>query len=126
MKWLAAALFAALLLLQYRLWLSNDGVRDVLRLKAAVSAQQLENAALAERNRQLAAEVHDLKQGYAALEERARADLGMIAANETYYQVVPAPPASAASAANAAHEASAARAASAASGTPAVATALEH
>ncbi|HEX4024467.1 MAG TPA: cell division protein FtsB [Steroidobacteraceae bacterium] len=92
MKWLAAALLAALLLLQYRLWLSNDGVRDVLRLKDAVATQQAENAQLTERNRQLAAEVRDLKQGYAALEERARADLGMIAGNETYYQI--APPAS--------------------------------
>lgn len=93
MKWLAAALFAALLLLQYRLWWSNDGIREVVRLQDAVATQQLENAGLLERNRQLAAEVHDLKQGYAALEERARADLGMIAGNETYYQVVPPAPA---------------------------------
>jgi cell division protein FtsB len=91
MKWLAAALLAALLLLQYRLWLSNDGVREVVRLKGAVATQQAENATLLERNRQLAAEVRDLKQGYAALEERARADLGMIAGNETFYQVVPPP-----------------------------------
>ena len=89
MKWLTAALITALLLLQYRLWFSNDGVRDALRLKAEVAEQQQQNATLAERNRQLAAEVHDLKQGYAALEERARADLGMIAGNETFYQVVP-------------------------------------
>jgi cell division protein FtsB len=95
MRWLATALLAALLLLQYRLWFSNDGVRDVLRLQAQVSAQQQQNASLAERNRQLAGEVQDLKQGYAALEERARADLGMISSNETFYQVVP-PPASAA------------------------------
>ena len=93
MKWLAAALFAALLLLQYRLWLSGDGVREVWRLRAAVAAQQSENARLSERNRQLAAEVHDLKQGYAALEERARSDLGMVAGNETFYQVVPQKPA---------------------------------
>jgi len=98
MKWLAAALLVALLLLQYRLWLSNDGVRDMLRLQAEVAAQQLQNASLAERNRQLAAEVHDLKQGYAALEERARADLGMIAGNETFYQVVPPSTAATASA----------------------------
>ena len=93
MKWFAAALLIALLMLQYRLWLSNNGVREVLRMKAAVAAQQQQNAALAERNQQLAAEVHDLKQGYAALEERARADLGMIAGNETFYQVVPRVPA---------------------------------
>src|SRR5471030_700404 len=89
MKWLAVALFAALLLLQYRLWLSNDGVPEVLRLRAAVAARQADNGRVSERNRQLAAEVRDLKQGYSALEERARSDLGMIAGNETFYQVVP-------------------------------------
>ena len=93
MKWLAAALFAALLLLQYRLWLSSDGVREVWRLRAAVAEQQTENARLSERNRQLGAEVHDLKQGYEALEERARSDLGMVAGNETFFQVVPQKPA---------------------------------
>lgn len=89
MRWLAAALLGAVLLLQYRLWLSHDGVREVARLDAAVAAQAAENGRLAERNRELAAEVHDLKNGTAALEERARSELGMIGANETYYQVVP-------------------------------------
>jgi cell division protein FtsB len=89
MKWLATALVAALLLLQYRLWLSSDGVREVLRLRAEVNSQQQQNGMLAERNRELAGEVRDLKQGYAAIEERARADLGMISGNETFYQVVP-------------------------------------
>lgn len=98
MKWLVALFAALLLLLQYRLWLSPDGVHEVLRLQSAVAAQQAENERLLERNRQLAAEVRDLKQGYAALEERARSDLGMISGNETFYQVVPpnAPGASAA------------------------------
>ena len=89
MKWLAVSLFAALLVLQYRLWLSGDGVREVWRLRSAVAVQQSENTRLLERNRQLGAEVRDLKQGYAALEERARSDLGMVAGNETFYQVVP-------------------------------------
>lgn len=90
MKWLAALLALAVLLLQYRLWGSADGMSEVLRLKAAVGAQQSVNAQLSERNRQLAAEVRDLKQGYAALEERARNDLGMIGGNETFFQVAPA------------------------------------
>jgi cell division protein FtsB len=88
MKWLLVALAVALLLLQYRIVVSNDGIREVMRLQGAVAAQQAENAQLSERNRQLAAEVHDLKQGYAALEERARTELGMIAGNESFYQVV--------------------------------------
>ena len=89
MKWLAAALAVALLVLQYRVWLSEDGVRQVARLRQAVAVQGAENAQLTERNRQLAAEVRDLKTGLDALEERARSDLGMIAHNETFYQVVP-------------------------------------
>ena len=92
MKWLAVSLFAALLVLQDRLWLSGDGVREVWRLRSAVAVQQSENTRLLERNRQLGAEVRDLKQGYAALEERARSDLGMVAGNETFYQVVPPKP----------------------------------
>ncbi len=92
MKWLAAALAVAVLLLQYRVWFSEDGVREVARLKQAVATQQAENETLAERNKQLAAEVRDLKTGMEALEERARSDLGMIARNETFYQVVPAHP----------------------------------
>jgi len=93
MKWFAAALAAALLLLQYRIWISGDGVGEVLRLRNAVAAQQADNQRLSDRNRQLAAEVRDLKQGYTALEERARTDLGMVAENETFFQVVPAAPA---------------------------------
>lgn len=89
MKWLAAALGVVLLLLHYRLWLSSDGISELWRLRSATEAQRQQNAALSERNRQLAAEVRDLKQGYAALEERARNDLGMIGRNETFYQVVP-------------------------------------
>ncbi len=89
MKWLAGALVAVLLLLQYRLWLSNDGVRELSRLSEAVERQKAENAELEERNEQLVAEVADLKAGMAAIEERARSELGMIGRNETFYQVVP-------------------------------------
>ncbi|TLY61067.1 MAG: cell division protein FtsB [Gammaproteobacteria bacterium] len=93
MKWLTAALTVAVLLLQYRVWLSENGVREVERLERAVATQRADNEQLAERNQQLAAEVRDLKTGMDALEERARSDLGMIARNETFYQVVPARPA---------------------------------
>ncbi len=92
MKWLAAALIVVVVLLQYRIWLSEDGVRELHRLETAVATQRTENDQLGERNRQLAAEVRDLKNGMQALEERARSDLGMIAGNETFYQVVPPRP----------------------------------
>jgi cell division protein FtsB len=92
MRWLTAALAVALILLQYRIWVSDDGARGVARLQHAVAAQQKLDGTLTERNSRLAAEVQDLKSGTAAIEERARSDLGMIGANETFYQVVePAP-----------------------------------
>jgi cell division protein FtsB len=89
MKWLACVLAVATVLLQYRLWLSDDGIREVSRLKDAVVAQTGSNAELQQRNQQLAAEVADLKNGMTALEERARSELGMIARNESFFQVVP-------------------------------------
>ena len=88
MKFVFAALLTAFLLLQYRLWASDEGIREVWHLRQAVENQVAENKVLAERNLQMKAEVNDLKHGYTALEERARNDLGMIEANETFYQVV--------------------------------------
>jgi cell division protein FtsB len=85
----AGLLLAGVLALQYRLWVSPNGMREVWRTNAAIEAQVDENARLRERNRTLAAEVRDLKEGRAAIEERARTDLGMIGANETFFQIVP-------------------------------------
>src|SRR4029077_9420031 len=92
MKWLAASLLVVVLLLQYRLWLSDDGGHELSRLSTAVEKQKDENSELTARNDQLVAEVADLKAGMAAIEERARSELGMIGRNETFYQVVPARP----------------------------------
>jgi cell division protein FtsB len=94
MKWVILVLAALVLMLQYRIWLSPDGTREVLQLSEAVDLQARENKRLVERNRQLGAEVRDLKQDFQALEERARSELGLISASETYYQVLPssAPP----------------------------------
>ena len=91
MRMLLGGLVAVLVLLQYRLWLSDEGMREVWHLSAAVESQRADNAVLAERNGQLKAEVADLKKGLTALEERARHDLGMITVNETFYQVVDTP-----------------------------------
>jgi cell division protein FtsB len=101
MRILAAILGITLILLQGRLWLSDRGLREVSGLKASVEAQRLVNAAQGERNKQLGAEVANLKSGLTALEERARSELGMVGASETFYQVVrantPAPAAPATS-----------------------------
>lgn len=90
MKFFVAALLLVLAGLQFRLWLSDDGLRSVMNLRESVAAQTAENASLEQRNAQLAAEVKDLKEGLNAIEERARNDLGMVGANETFFQVVDA------------------------------------
>ena len=84
-------LVVLLLLLQYRLWLSHDGLPVLLHLNRDVDIQQQDNAKLAERNQVLAAEVHDLKSGLDAIEERARSELGMIKEGETFFQIVDEP-----------------------------------
>jgi cell division protein FtsB len=88
MKVFAAILILALVSLQARLWMSDQGMREVSRLQAAIALQSAANREQAERNRQLAAEVSDLKLGLTAIEERARSELGMVGNNETFYQVV--------------------------------------
>ena len=90
MKVAFAALLVAFVLLQLRLWVSDEGLREVWHLRQAVENQVAENKVLAERNLQMKAEVNDLKHGFTALEERARNDLGMIGSSETFYQVVDA------------------------------------
>lgn len=88
MRLLVVALTAVLLLLQGRLWLSAEGLRELDSLRDAVAAQSEQNAEWAARNEALAGEVRDLKQGIDAAEERARSDLGMVRADETFYLVV--------------------------------------
>ena len=88
MRIFAVILVSALVLLQYRLWVSEQGTREVVRLQEAIEAQTAANRDQAERNRQLAAEVNNLKVGLSAIEERARSELGMVGKAETFYQVV--------------------------------------
>ena len=88
MKRVSIVLLILLGALQYELWLRDRGMPEVRRLRAMVEVERDENARLEARNHRLAVEVHDLKVGLEAVEERARSDLGMIGRNETYYQIV--------------------------------------
>ena len=86
---LTTVLFVILLiLLQYRLWFGNGSLTEVHHLQDQISKVEQENISLKERNLSLAAEVHDLKQGHDAIEERARNEMGMIKYDETFYQIV--------------------------------------
>lgn len=88
MRWFAAVLLLGLLLLQSRLWFGDGSVPEVWRLQQAVEAQREQNEALDERNRALAADVADLRQGREAIEERARRELGMLGTDESFYLVI--------------------------------------
>ena len=92
MKILAGVLLALLVALQYPLWLGKGGWTRVWELDRQLAQQKQANAALKARNEAMDAEVRDLKEGYEAVEEHARLDLGMIRKDEVFYQVVTAPP----------------------------------
>ena len=86
---LLLVLLAALLaFLQYKLWLGSGGQREGAALRAQVARQEAENLRLQQRNEALKAEVEDLKSGEAAVEERARSELGMVKPGETFYRVI--------------------------------------
>jgi len=87
-RWLLIVLGVMLIGLQYRLWFGEANLREVWRLEARIDEQELENQQLAERNKRLEAEVLDLKKGLAALEERARSEMGMIRKDETFFQLI--------------------------------------
>ena len=89
MKTLLTILVVVIVLLQLKMWFGEGGYRDVQRLAVRVEEQARENEILAQRNRELQAEVEDLRQGLQAIEERARSELGMVKEDEQFYQVVP-------------------------------------
>jgi cell division protein FtsB len=87
MRWFSAALIALLVLLQYPLWLGKGGWLRVWDTGRQLEQQKESNRVLEVRNAGLDAEVRDLKQGYDAVEERARFELGMIREGEVFVQI---------------------------------------
>ncbi|MDO8706975.1 MAG: cell division protein FtsB [Sulfuricaulis sp.] len=91
MKIATYVLLGILVLLQYPLWFGSGGVITIWRLNREIAAQDQENARLKDRNQALEADVNDLKQGLEAIEERARAELGMVKKGEVFYRVIEQP-----------------------------------
>lgn len=87
-RWLLLVLAVLLAWLQYRFWFGPGNSGEVMTLEAQVEHQKRDNDGLQQRNDALAAEVQDLKEGQAAIEERARSELGMIKPGEKFYRVV--------------------------------------
>lgn len=70
------------------MWLGKGSWLRVWDLNQKITQQKDKNIELKQRNDTLDAEVHDLKQGNAAIEERARSELGMIKQDEVFYQIL--------------------------------------
>jgi len=93
MRTLSIVFATLIILLQYPLWLGKGGWVRVWEIDRQVTAQKNGNATMRVRNAALDAEVRDLKQGYDAIEERARYDMGMIRQDEIFFQILEKPPA---------------------------------
>jgi cell division protein FtsB len=93
MRLLSIVFVALIVLLQYPLWLGKGGWLRVWEIDRQVTAQKEGNAGLRVRNDALDAEVRDLKQGYDAIEERARYELGMIRQDEIFFHILEKSPA---------------------------------
>lgn len=91
MKALTLIFVILIALLQYPLWLGKGSWLRVWDLNRQVALQQEKNTTSKARNDMLEAEVRDLKSGKAAIEERARSELGMIKQDEVFYQVIDQP-----------------------------------
>ena len=83
---------AALLLtfsgLQYRLWVGQGSFAHVNDLRSEVELRSAENEVRRQRNDILKAEILDLKEGLAAVEDLARSELGLIKKGETFFLLV--------------------------------------
>lgn len=88
MRWLTLLLVLIVAALQYPLWLGKGSWLRVWEVDQKITAQTQVNQGLKARNASLDAEVRDLKQGYDAIEERARSELGMVKQDEVFFQVL--------------------------------------
>ncbi|MBC8007855.1 MAG: cell division protein FtsB [Prolixibacteraceae bacterium] len=88
MRFLGLALVLLIALIQNPLWFGKGGWLRVHELDRQVETQRETNIKLAGRNLMLDAEVLDLKQGYDAIEERARSELGMVKQDEVFFQLL--------------------------------------
>lgn len=88
MRMIIIVLIAALLSLQYKLWMGDGSVFQWQALEKKHIAQEELNQNMSARNRALEADIDELKSGEQSLEEQARYELGMVKEDEQYYQFV--------------------------------------
>ncbi|QLQ00726.1 MAG: septum formation initiator family protein [Burkholderiaceae bacterium] len=72
-----------------QLWIGRGSLPEVQQLRQKLQAQLAANEAAAIANARLAAEVRDLREGVATIEEMARFELGMVKPDEILVQYGP-------------------------------------
>ncbi|PLZ02750.1 cell division protein FtsB [Burkholderia sp. WAC0059] len=88
MRLVTVVLVVLLVLIQYPLWWGHGGWLRVHELQQQLAQQQQQNAKETERNNRIEGEVQDLQGGTAAVEERARYEMGMMKDGEVFVQFV--------------------------------------
>jgi cell division protein FtsB len=88
MRLLAVLLTGLIVAIQYPLWFGKGGWLRVRDIDRQLADQRTKNEALQARNAALDGEVRDLKQGFDAVEERARFELGLVRDGEVFFQIV--------------------------------------
>jgi cell division protein FtsB len=83
---------ALLLTVQADLWFGKGNWPYVMSLQTQLDEQRSANAQAQARNERLSAEVADLKDGLEMVEDKARAELGMVKPDEILVQVLPKRP----------------------------------
>ena len=91
MRFITVALLVLIALVHAELWFGKGGVPRVMELEAKLAEQKARNDAARTRNEQMTAEVSDLKEGLEMVEEKARAELGMVRPDEILVQVARRP-----------------------------------
>jgi cell division protein FtsB len=75
-----------LLVFQAQLWFGHGSLSDVTQMTKKLNSLNTTTARLQTENKQLKAEVEDLKTGMDMVEEKARSELGMLKPNEILVQ----------------------------------------
>ena len=87
MRWTPLVLTALLVVVQGDLWVGKGNLPYVMGLRKQVAEQRALNEVARARNQRVAAEVVDLRDGLEMVEEKARAELGMVKPDEILVQV---------------------------------------
>jgi cell division protein FtsB len=87
MRWTTVVIAALLVLVQADLWFGKGNLPYVMTLRKQLTEQRAANEKARQRNARVTAEVADLREGLEMVEEKARAELGMVKPNEILVQV---------------------------------------